>query len=149
MSIAILGREDSQSYFSGSRARLLKEQNVVWMHLPWLGVFGITRLFCSLFWAALLAACIVLRPFLSDTHVNNLTTELVAAVFLTFGTLALVRGVLTDSLAPLVFAGLLPGGFAPCKAAGKSRRGIRRLLCSGRGPMGHSKCNDFGELSDC
>jgi 4-amino-4-deoxy-L-arabinose transferase-like glycosyltransferase len=114
----LLGRAEAGAYFSGSRARLIKDQNTIWMCLLWLGVFGVTRLFTGSFWAALLAACIALRPFLNDTHVNNLTTELLAGVFLMFGTLALVCGVARRSVVLIALAGLLVGMFALCKAAG-------------------------------
>jgi hypothetical protein len=114
----ILGEAETGAYFSGSRARLIKYQNTLWMCLLCLGVFGVTRLFTGSFWAALLAGCIALRPFLSDTHVNNLTTELLAGVLLMFGTLAVAHGVAKRSIALIALAGLLFGTFALCKAAG-------------------------------
>jgi hypothetical protein len=114
---AVFGPTEDRSYFVGSRAHFIKLQNCVWLCLLWLAVFAATYMFTESFLAAAVAATISLHPLLSDTHVNNLTTELPAAALLVLASWSLARAVARGSVALMVIAGVAFGLLALAKAA--------------------------------
>lgn len=114
---AVFGPTENRNYFVGPRAHFIKLQNCVWLCLLWLAVFAATYTFTDSFLAAGVAATISLHPLLSDTHVNNLTTELPAAALLVLASWSLARSVARNSVALVVLAGAAFGLLALAKAA--------------------------------
>ena len=87
----VLGRAEAKAYFGGVRARLLKYPNLLWLALLALGVFAATRAFTASFWVALAAAVLCLKPFLDETNLDSLNSDLPAAALLILASFALAR----------------------------------------------------------
>ncbi len=116
----VLGRTDSAQYFSGPRVRYIKYQNIAWLIGLWLAVFAATRYFTGSLWWSIAAGLLAARPFLNSSNavgVNDLYTELPAAVFMTYAIFLLVRAVQRDSKLEFIMAGLCYGLLALTKAA--------------------------------
>jgi hypothetical protein len=116
----LLGRADSPQYFSGSRAKYIKYQNVAWLIGLWLAVFAATRFFTGSLWWSIAAGLLAAKPFLNSLSaegVNDLYTELPAAVFMTCAIFLLVRAVQRNGKLGFIMAGLCYGLLALTKAA--------------------------------
>lgn len=116
----LLGRTDSPQYFSGPRAKYIKYQNVAWLIGLWFAVFAATRYFTGSLWWSIAAGLLAAKPFLNSLSaegVNDLYTELPAAVFMICAIFLLVRAVQSDSRLEFIMAGLCYGLLALTKAA--------------------------------
>ena len=91
-----LGKADSARYFSGDRAKYIKYQNILWVILLWAAVLAATRWFTGCFWFSVGAGLLAVKPFLNGVTadgVNNLYTELPAAVLMIFASFSLAFAV--------------------------------------------------------
>jgi len=116
----LLGRTDSPQYFSGPRAKYIKYQNVAWLIGLWFAVFSATRYFTGSLWWSIAAGLLAAKPFLNSLSaegVNDLYTELPAAVFMTCAIFLLVRAVQRNSKLEFIMAGLCYGLLVLTKAA--------------------------------
>ena len=116
----LLGRTDSPQYFSGPRVKYIKYQNIAWLIGLWLAVFAATRYFTGSLWWSVAAGLLAAKPFLNSASaegVNDLYTELPAAVFMTCAIFLLVRAVQRNSKLGFIIAGLCYGLLVLTKAA--------------------------------
>lgn len=116
----VLGRADTAKYFSGARVKFIKYQNVAWVMLLWLAVFIAAQSFTRSLWWSIVAGLLAVKPFLSGSSalgVNDLYTELPAAVFITCAAYTLTRAVQRGRGVDFVVAGLSFGLLALTKAA--------------------------------
>lgn len=117
---AILGRADSAQYFSGTRVRILKYQNIVWLAALGLIVVAATHRFTGSLGWSIIAGLFATRPFLSGSNpqgVNDLYTELPAAFLITTAAFLLVRAVARGRRWDWIVAGVCFGLLALTKAA--------------------------------
>ncbi len=115
-----LGKADNSQYFSGARVKYIKWQNAAWLMLLGWAVFCAARYFTASWVWAILAALLSVKPFLTATNVqgvNDLYTELPAAVLMTGAVYWLVKAVNRDSRVGFLAAGLCYGLLALAKAA--------------------------------
>jgi len=112
-----LGRTEPRAYFSGVRARLLKGPNILWLGVLALAVFAATRAFTGSFWIALAAAALSLKPFLDESNLDTLNTDLPAAALLALVSLAVVRAMFHGRRPQALAAGAGFGLLALTKAA--------------------------------
>jgi 4-amino-4-deoxy-L-arabinose transferase-like glycosyltransferase len=118
---ALIGQAPAAEYFSGTRARALKYQNVLWLTVLSAGVFASACVMGLPFWGAV--ACVLLSNLLLlDSEyrfymLDSILTESAAAAFLIWGSvlLALGRSARRDVL--IVAAGLCFGALTLVKAA--------------------------------
>ena len=91
----LLGKPQVSGYFSGRRALCAKLQNVLWLPILSLAVLAITRRATGSLVAGVIAAALAAKPFLADTGINSLYTELPAAalMMLSIGALAATQSV--------------------------------------------------------
>jgi len=114
------GKADATEYFAGERVKFVKYQNILWLILLFIAVLAATRWLTDSWLAAVVAGVLAMKPFLGSTSsegVNNLYTELPAAVLLTFGSLALAAAVIRRRTQLYVAAGLCFGLLALTKSA--------------------------------
>ena len=115
-----LGKADSARYFSGDRVKYIKCQNILWVILLWAAVLASTRWFTGSFWFAVGSGLLAVKPFLSGVTadgVNNLYTELPAAVLMICASFSLAVAVARGRMWPMVTAGLCFGILTLIKAA--------------------------------
>ncbi len=115
-----LGKADSAQYFSGDRAKYVKYQNILWVILLWAAVLVATRWFTGSFWFSICAGLLAVRPFLNGVSaegVNNLYSELPAAVLMICASFSLAFAVARGRMWPMVTVGLCFGILTLTKAA--------------------------------
>jgi hypothetical protein len=115
-----LGKADSAQYFSGDRAKYVKYQNILWVILLWAAVLAATRWFTGSFWFSVCAGLLAVKPFLNGVSaegVNNLYSELPAAVLMICASFSLSFAVAKGRTWPMVTVGLCFGILTLTKAA--------------------------------
>lgn len=115
-----IGEADSARYFSGDRAKYIKYQNTLWVILLWAAVLAATRWFTGSFWFSVAAGLLAVKPFLNGVAadgVNDLYTELPAAVLMICASFSLASAVARGRTWPMVTAGLCFGMLTLTKAA--------------------------------
>ncbi len=115
-----LGKADSPQYFSGDRAKYIKYQNTLWIILLWAAVLATTRWFTGSFLFSVGAALLAVKPFLNGVSaegVNNLYSELPAAVLMICAAFSLAFAVARGRMWPMVTVGLSFGILTLTKAA--------------------------------
>ena len=117
-----LGEAPADAYFSGSRAKLVKEQNVLWNMLLVISAFWATWVLTSSFYTSLFGAAAVFLPIpllgpWGGPNVDSLYTDLPAAVFLVLGSAFFAHGVRKGSFISTGIAGGFFGVLALTKAA--------------------------------
>jgi hypothetical protein len=115
-----LGKADAARYFSGDRAKYIKYQNILWVILLWAAVLAATRWFTGSFWFSVGAGLLAAKPFLNGVTadgVNNLYTELPAAVLMICASFSLAFAVARARTWPMAIAGLCFGLLTLTKAA--------------------------------
>ncbi len=114
------GKTDSAQYFSGDRAKYIKYQNTLWAILLWAAVLAATRWFTGSFWFSVCAGLLAVKPFLNGVSaegVNNLYSEMPAAVLMICASFSLAFAVARARAWPMVTAGLCFGLLTLTKAA--------------------------------
>lgn len=117
---ALMGPAESAQYFSGSRVEYIKYQNIAWLLSLWLAVFFTARHFTGSMFLPIVAGLLAVKPFLTSSGaqgVNDLYTELPAAVFITCAGYLLVKAVGRGGTRGFVIAGVFYGLLALTKAA--------------------------------
>ena len=115
-----LGKADSAQYFSGDRAKYIKYQNTLWVILLWAAVLAATRWFTGSFWFSVCAGLLAVKPFLNGVSaegVNNLYSEMPAAVLMICASFSLAFAMARGRTWPMVTTGLCFGLLTLTKAA--------------------------------
>ena len=109
----VLGAAPDDAYFSGTRAKYLKYQNLIWLPLLSAGAFWAAYVLTSSFFLGLLGLLLVNFPFAGGHFgadlVDGVFSDVPAAAFFMFACTALAVGFAQRRLGYIALAGLLFG----------------------------------------